>query len=266
MLLGSFGRASVDVTLGCDIYFWTCKKSWKGWRFILIWVHCLEIKNKRPSPDTSDNLNSLPQWDPKLHAQGVPYASSDPQEELEEPSLMTWWRLIKALIQMYSSLIEQLWMAGGTTRCTYVMLCLMPHRSQHVDCVQGISAETLCLVFCIQPHSFSKRDACTNPWWGKGQRWDPEQLEECGNGSRHIPLASQWSVVPPLHLGPRPNSNKNKVSVFYKSTPSAQIVLPSVAGGGVSGGPRAAKVQEVYVPNSPWGWGVSRVGHAESSS
>ena len=116
-------------------------------------------------------------------------------------------------------------MAGGTTRWTYVT-----HRSQHVDCVQGISAEALCLIFCIRP------------------------------------LASQWSVVPLLHLGPRPNSNKTKVSVFYKSTPSAQIVLPSVAGGGVSGGPRAAKVQEVDVPNSPWGWDVSRVGHAESSS
>ena len=29
---------------------------------------------------------------------------------------------------------------------------------------------------------------------------------------------------------------------------------------------RAAKVQEVDVPNGPWGWGASRVGHAESSS
>ena len=81
-----------------------------------------------------------------------------------------------------------------------------------------------------------------------------------------VPLASQWSVVPPLHLGPRPNSNKNKVSVFYKSTPSAQIILPSVAGGGVPGGLRATKVQEVDMPNSPWGRGVSRVGHTESSS
>ena len=109
---------------------------------------------------------------------------------------------------MYSSLIKQLWMAGGTTKWTYITLCLMPHRSQHVDCVQGISAEALCLIFCIRPHSFSIRDACTNPWWGKRRRWDPEQLEDCGNGSRHIPLASQWSVVPPLHLGPGPNSNK----------------------------------------------------------
>ena len=44
--------------------------------------------------------------------------------------------------------------------------------------------------------------------------------------------------------------------MFYKSTPSAQIILPSVAGGGVPGGPRATKVQEVDVPNSPWGWGM----------
>ena len=132
-------------------------------------------QNKKPSPHTSNNLNSLSQWDPKLHAQGVSHASGDTQKELEEPSLVTWWRLLKALTQMYS-LSEQLWMAGGTTRWTYVTLCLMPHRSQHVDCVQGISAEALCLIFCIRPHSFSTRDACTNPLWGKGQRWDPEKL------------------------------------------------------------------------------------------
>ncbi|XP_045329287.1 uncharacterized protein LOC123595637 isoform X2 [Leopardus geoffroyi] len=125
-------------------------------------------------------------------------------------------------------------MAGGTTRWTYFTLCLMPHRSQQVDCVQGISAEALCLIFCIRPHSFSTRDACTNPWWGKRRRCDPEQLEECGNGSRHIPLASQWSVVPPLHLGPRPNSNKIRI----KKGRHSSHTVPTEVRSGRSGSPR----------------------------
>ena len=192
-------------------------------------------KQKKPSPHSSDNLNSLPQSDPKSRAEGIPHASGDPQEEVEEPSLITGWRRLKAPIQMCSSLTEQRGMAGGATGWTHVRLCLMPHRAQHVACVQGMSAEALCLLFCRQPQSFSTRDTCTNTWWGEWQRWDHEKLEECGNGSRHIPLASQRSVVRPLHLGQRANSNKNKMGVFYKSTSSAQIILPSVAGGGVQG-------------------------------
>ncbi|XP_045329288.1 uncharacterized protein LOC123595637 isoform X3 [Leopardus geoffroyi] len=79
-----------------------------------------------------------------------------------------------------------------------------------------------------------RQDACTNPWWGKRRRCDPEQLEECGNGSRHIPLASQWSVVPPLHLGPRPNSNKIRI----KKGRHSSHTVPTEVRSGRSGSPR----------------------------
>lgn len=48
----------------------------------------LEIKKRKTLPSFL-NLNSLPQSDLKSHAEGIPHASGDPQEELEEPSLIT---------------------------------------------------------------------------------------------------------------------------------------------------------------------------------
>lgn len=141
------------------------------------------------------------------------------------------------------------------------------HNPAHRLCTAN--PEALCLLFSLQPQSISTRDTCTHSGWGKCHEGDMyhENLQECGNGRRHISLAWQWTVMPSLHLVQDSTTKVNKQKLD-KGAFQGNAYYPDHLtkwcrwrGSGWSPGPPRVRRRRCPVAHG----GASRVGRAQSS-